>query len=254
MDKKKAEQEFHDRSFALNTRASLYSIYSVMKNGRATYLEEILSGCDGKVVLEYGCGSDGGDSFAIARKGGRVVGIDISPVAVSMAQRLAEEKNLAGRVRFAVNDAEKLDFPDGSFDMVVGSGILHHLELARSFAEIRRVLKPGGRAVFLEPLAYNPAIALYRLFTPSMRTSDEHPLNRRDIKIARRSLGQVRLRFYCMVSLVNVFLISSPALEKTLRVTDRIDEVLFKWVPPLRWLAWQALIVAVSPESPDPAQ
>ena len=249
MDKKTAEQEFHDQSFAHNTRASLYRFYSVMKNGRARYLEAILGDCRGKAVLEYGCGSDGSDSFTIARNGARVVGIDISPVAVSMSQRLAEEKELTRSVRFAVNDAERLQFPDGSFDMVVGSGILHHLDLDRSFSEIRRVLKPGGRAVFLEPLAYNPAIALYRLFTPSMRTRDEHPLKRRDITLLRRTFGEVHLTFYCMLSLLNVFMLSSPALEKTLRLTDRIDELLFRWVPPSRWLAWQVLIVAKSPAS-----
>ena len=247
MDKKQAEQEFHDQSFANNTRASLYRFYNVMKNGRARYLEAILGDCAGKAVLEYGCGSDGSDAFTLARHGARVVGVDISPVAVLMSQQLAEEKNLADRVRFAVSDAEKLDFSDATFDMVVGSGILHHLDLERSFAEIRRVLKPGGKAVFLEPLAYNPAIALYRVFTPSMRTRDEHPLRRRDITLARRSLGQVRLTFYCMISLVNVLLMSSSAPERALRVTDAIDQALFRWVLPLRWLAWQVLIVAETP-------
>jgi SAM-dependent methyltransferase len=74
-------------------------------------------------------------------------------------------------VRFLVMDAESLGFDEGSFDVVVGSGILHHLALRQS-----RVLRPDGCAVFVDPLGHNIFIRLYRKLTPSMRTADEHPL------------------------------------------------------------------------------
>src|SRR5208283_2307916 len=172
------EQEFHDQAFAQDVRRSIYKYYRVGKLARDCYLDEILNRCDGKLALEYGCGSDGSDSFTLARRGARVIGVDISPVAISESQFLAKEKGLEDKVSFLVCDAEKLDFEDGHFDIVVGSGILHHLDLKKSLHEIWRVLRPGGKAVFIEPLAHNPVIRLYRLITPSLRTRDEHPLVR----------------------------------------------------------------------------
>src|SRR3546814_4334755 len=55
-----------------------------------------------------------------------------------------------------------------------------------------RVLRPGGRAVFIEPLGLNPAIELYRRFTPSARTPDEHPLLRRDFRRFDAAFGSTR--------------------------------------------------------------
>src|SRR3546814_13720576 len=73
-------------------------------------------------------------------------------------------------------NAEAMDFPDDSFDLVFGSGIIHHLDIDRAFAEIARVLRPGGRAVFVEPPGLNPAIEIYRRLTPGAPPPAAHPL------------------------------------------------------------------------------
>ena len=62
----------------------------------------------------------------------------------------------------------------------------------RGAREIARTLKPGGTALFIEPLGHNPAHQLYRRMTPSMRTADEHPLLQSDLASARRHFGEVR--------------------------------------------------------------
>ena len=64
--------------------------------------------------------------------------------------------------------------------MIRGNSILHHLELEPALRELRRILAPGGRAVFVEPLAHNPLLRLGRALTPMARTEDEHPFTSAD--------------------------------------------------------------------------
>ncbi len=84
---------------------------------------------------------------------------DISPGMVSVLAGNAERLGLA--VRTARADAESLPFPDGSFDLVLGHAVLHHLpDLERAFAEFHRVLRPGGRIVFAgEPSRFGDRLA-----------------------------------------------------------------------------------------------
>jgi ubiquinone/menaquinone biosynthesis C-methylase UbiE len=63
-------------------------------------------------------------------------------------------------------NAEATTFPDNSFDLICGSSILHHLNLDKACAEIRRILRPDGGAVFIEPLGHNPLINMFRKLTP----------------------------------------------------------------------------------------
>src|SRR3954468_24791722 len=74
---------------------------------------------------------------------------DISPGMLATLERNAEQLKLA--VQTAACDAAELPFDDDSFDLVLGHAVLHHLpDLDRSFAEFRRVLKPGGTLFFAE--------------------------------------------------------------------------------------------------------
>src|SRR5947209_15585782 len=84
---------------------------------------------------------------------------DISP---GMLRTLASNASRLGLdVRTARADAEALPFPDGSFDLVIGHAVLHHLpNLGRAFAEFHRVLAPGGRIIFAgEPSRFGDRIA-----------------------------------------------------------------------------------------------
>lgn len=139
-------------------------------------------------MLEYGCGT-GSKAFALAHTGAHVVCIDISGVGVAEATARAERDGV--RADFVQMDAEALGYSFGAFDLVCGSGIFHHLDMERSLAEVRRVLKPEGTAVFYEPLGTNPIINLYRRLTPSMRTPDEHPLVPADFDLMRRHFREV---------------------------------------------------------------
>ena len=78
-------------------------------------------------------------------------------------------------------NVEKMSFKNNSFDAVVGCNVLHHVNIKKTAKEVKKVLKPNGIAVFAEPLAYNPAINIYRLLAHAVRTDEEHPLNNQDL-------------------------------------------------------------------------
>jgi SAM-dependent methyltransferase len=101
----------------------------------------------GLKVLEIGCGL-GTDGAQFAKAGADYTGIDLTDAAIELAQKRFELFNLPGK--FQTADAEKLDFPNDSFDLVYSHGVLHHTpDPARAVSEIHRVLRPGGRAVVM---------------------------------------------------------------------------------------------------------
>jgi len=98
-------------------------------------------------VLEVGCGL-GTDGAQFAKAGADYTGIDLTDAAVDLARRRFELFQLPGAFRVA--DAEHLDFPDNSFDLVYSHGVLHHTpDTAAAVREVHRVLRPGGKAVVM---------------------------------------------------------------------------------------------------------
>jgi SAM-dependent methyltransferase len=98
-------------------------------------------------VLEIGCGM-GTDGAQFAKAGANYTGIDLTDAAVELARKRFEVSGLKGEFRVA--DAERLDFPDESFDLVYSHGVLHHTpDIEAAVREIHRVLKPGGRAIVM---------------------------------------------------------------------------------------------------------
>lgn len=108
-------------------------------------------------VLEIGCGT-GRNSFLLAQKAGLdVLGTDLCVPFIEEARQRYELPNL----RYDVLDFNRAtEFEGRTFDAIVGNGILHHLyhQLGTALANMRRLLKPRGRIVFLEPNLYNPYI------------------------------------------------------------------------------------------------
>lgn len=106
---------------------------------------EALMSCgelQGRPVLEIGCGM-GLHSEMLARAGARLVSIDLSPTSIESTRERFRLKGLSADIRQM--DAESLDFPDGSFDMVWSWGVIHHSSrTGRIVGEIARVLRPGG--------------------------------------------------------------------------------------------------------------
>ncbi len=245
---KRTEREFFDHSFTTGARRRVWKYYALTRSSQDRYRQLLGEVADGARLLEYGCGT-GSQSFALAPRCRQVVGIDISPEAIRLATRRARQEGLAN-CRFLVMDAERMSLPDASFDLICGSGILHHLDVDAAVAELARVLHPRGRAVFLEPLGHNLALNLFRRLTPSLRTPDEHPLVRRDLTRLRDRFGLVGIDFFHLVSFLSLPLLATPLFHRARIWLETVDRGLFAVAPALGPLAWYAVIRLERPLGP----
>lgn len=109
----------------------------------------------GARVLEVGSG-DGEFTKRIAKPGLEIVATDITPLVVKKGRGFVKKKN----VRFKVEDATNLSFKSGSFDLVCGISILHHVDIKKAIEEAFRVLKKNGQVFFTEPNLLNPHVFL----------------------------------------------------------------------------------------------
>jgi len=121
----------------------------------------------GESVLDVGCGTGGVTIPAKLRvgKNGRAAGIDPAPEMIAIARKKASRTGL--EIDFRVDMIESLPFPDGAFDAVTSSLMMHHLPAPvqiKGLAEIRRVLKPGGRLLIADMMRPSPSF-LKRFFT-----------------------------------------------------------------------------------------
>jgi len=201
-ERQRREREFHDRWAADVDPRSLDPAHlaECPTTPETTWALRQMGELRGKRVLDLGCGY--GETTAwLAIQGARVDAVDISPRMVEVSRALAERVGVADRVTFHVAPGEQLPFVDGSFDAAFGHDVLHHLDLERGRDEIRRVLNPGSRAVFVEPLGHNPVINLFRDRSPETRTPDEVPLRFRDFERLGRGFRSLRHREFQGVTL-----------------------------------------------------
>lgn len=249
-DRKQRERAFHNDAFSGSKRSSLDRFYSISSSTKRYFERVLLSHvAPGSEVLEIGCGVEE-TSILLARAGANVTAIDISDVAVATAEAQAREAGVGERARFIRMDAEHLDFPAASFNLVCGVGILHHLSLGSAYPEVARVLRSTGVAVFIEPLGHNPLINAFRRRTPQYRTPDEHPLLISDLELAASFFGSVSTKYFHLFGLLAVPLSRTPLFQPARATFHALDQALFDKVPALRRYAWQAVItLAHSPSA-----
>ena len=228
MDRLDSEQAFHDTQ--ARDRAATFE----REPGRLVFSDndyldhetwvrpafDSLGDLRGLNVLDFGCGH-GMAAVVLARRGATVTAFDLSPGYVAEAQRRAEANGVS--VRFIVANGEQLPFADSSFDRIWGSAILHHLDLLRAGAEMRRVLCPGGIGVFCEPWGGNPLLNFARrqLHYPGKeRTPDEAPLRPRDVARLRRYFPKLEVQGHQLFSMLRRVLRTGP-LTRRLEVCDK---------------------------------
>jgi arsenite methyltransferase len=115
----------------------------------------------GERVLDLGCGA-GTDSLVAAQmvgQTGQVTGLDMTPEMLAKARASTAELGTAN-VEFVEGEAERLPFPDESFDVVISNGVIDLVpDKEAVFSEIVRVLKPGGRIQVADVTIQNPVSA-----------------------------------------------------------------------------------------------
>lgn len=129
--------------------------------------------------------------------------------------------------------AEQIDYLDASFDRVFGRAVLHHLDMTRAPAELARVLKPGGRAVFIEPLSENPLLDFIRDYVPYPQKKS--PKGHRGItyamieEAATHFAHTAKQEFYITAMLNRAF-----GHNVAITPLEAFDRLLVRYVPPAR--------------------
>lgn len=170
------EEEFWDK-FAkslkeISVEPGVYESHAIQEIGNI----------QGKKVLDCGVGTGLG-SLLLSQKRAKVFGFDVSLCMLSIA------KSRVNEAKFFKMKAECLGFKDEQFDAVFGIHLLHHTNISESIPEIYRVLKRGGKAVFVENFGFNPLLNFCRnhivgkFGIPKYGTPNEHPLVRKDLRL-----------------------------------------------------------------------
>jgi SAM-dependent methyltransferase len=226
---------------SLKLQSRFFHVFECPNSARSErYLDEVTTRyAKGKDMLDYGCYNGWMLPRFLQMGPASITGLDISEAAIAKARA-----EYGDRAKFFTGDAHAMPFPNDSFDVVVGRGILHHLDLDLALKEIRRVLRPGGKAIFVEPLADNPGAKLLRAITPKARTRDEKPLTRSDIEHADALFGGSSHFFLNLVSVPVAMLTSLTPLTPNnilLRIADRVDLMLVR--TPLKFWMRSAVLV-----------
>ena len=141
----------------------------------------------GKQVLDVGCGA-GTDLVRFARGGAIVTGVDLAASAIALAKQNFAQQGLAADLREA--DGEHLPFADGSFDFVFAHGVVQYTASDQTLvAECRRVLKPGGVALFQVYNRVSWLNALSKVMKVPLEHEDAPVLKRYSASEFRRLLG-----------------------------------------------------------------
>jgi ubiquinone/menaquinone biosynthesis C-methylase UbiE len=239
LDRKQADEAADRKRQELDMHANR-KWYSVNRSSFDYVRNWIIREANGKVFLDYACG-DGSNALLAARSGAALsVGLDISDESVRNARNAAAAQGLTDRCWYVQGDCEATEFPDESFDTIICSGMLHHLDLNLAYPELKRILKPGGRILCVEALHHNPLIAAYRKRTPHMRTQweAEHILGVEDALKARRWFSLGEMRFWHLAVLGAVAFYKTPVFGVLRAIGEGVDAVILR-IPGLRRMAWQ---------------
>ncbi len=149
-------------------------------------------------VLEVGVGT--GKNLRYYPAGAEVTAIDISPGMLAQARRRAAR--LGSSAALHLGDVQHLDFPDGSFDAVVASFTFCSVpDPVRGLAEIRRVLRPGGRLLLLEHV-----LSMGVMLRPLMRLMSPLPFYIWGARIDRETVINVHRAGFESVEVQNLLL------------------------------------------------
>lgn len=195
-------------------------------------VSEFLGDLRGKHVLEVGCGL-GAISVLLAKSQARVTAFDLSLNSVIRTRERAQANDVADRARVAAAAGEALPFADASFDLILGKAILHHLDAELGAPELYRVLKPDGRAAFVEPMGMNPLLRFARAYVPYPKKNPrgaDRPLSYREIHRWGSEFRYFQFREIQLLSMLERGL----GFGRPLKWLRHMDEVLLSRAPYLR--------------------
>ena len=255
-DRKREEAEFHDQYRAghvneqhgTSSNHRFYEAASIVSDYRDAWVKK-WAGVAPATFLDFACG-DGLLTIQAAAAGAKAaLGIDISEISVRNAAETAARAGVSDRARFLQRDCEDTGLPSNAFSACLCYGMLHHLDLTRAFPELNRIMRPGGRVLCVEALAYNPVIQLYRNRTPHLRTDWEkkHILSMREVRFAKQWFNVENVRFFLMASPLATFLPAGPVRKGGIALAHLVDSVATR-IPGLQLWSWQFAFELVKPQ------
>jgi len=131
-------------------------------------------------ILDVACGSGWVTAGLLQNKNVlncRFHAFDISPDGPEMLARFTRSVKSSNRLELSIQNAEAMTFGDATFDVIIGSSVLHHFDAFESFlSDCRRILKPGGVAIFGEPFAIGYGLGAAALLIAQRQLGTHHEL------------------------------------------------------------------------------
>ncbi len=260
------EEVFHDQ-WASETDISKIDVIKICEAATSPeirYIRASIPNLKGKKLLDVGSGL-GEVSVYFALQGAQVTAVDISENMLRCTADLAKRYGVT--VRTHKTALETLTLPDGElFDVIYAGNIFHHVDIEAALKALKKHLKPDGALVSWDPVAYNPAINVYRKMAMDVRTVDEHPLTLKDIKIFKRHFTDVKTRWFWLTTL-SIFIYMAlvqkrnPGKERYWKVVvdeadrwknpysflEKIDRGLLTLLPFLKLWCWNVVIISKKP-------
>ena len=264
-ERKAAEETFHNQ-WAASERATRINVRQ--RNEACTapemrHLRKTLGDLRGKSLLDIGCGL-GEASVYFALEGAHVTATDVSPGMCDATRRLAQAEGVT--VETHLSAAEDLQLGDRQFDIIYVGNTLHHVDIATTLDRLLPHLRDDGIFASWDPVAYNPLINIYRRVATQVRTADEHPLRLRDIRSVASRFTTADVRWFWLGTLsifVCMVLVQwrNPNRERFWKTVideadrwrwlyvplEKFDTFALAWLPFLRPLCWNVVIVGRHP-------
>lgn len=180
-------------------------------------------------ILEIGCGM-GKYTFNLLKKNYKITALDLSPYLISQFEKYNNNRYL-----IKLYNCDILNSPEvivEKFDNIIGFMVLHHIHnLPLSFQAMRKLLKPGGRLIFLEPNAWNPLYYLQIAFTPGMNWKSEKRVTKMREKIIKAAsalagFNNIKIKKFGFF----------PPFIKNTKLGDRVEKIILKikFLDPIR--------------------
>lgn len=256
------ERAFHD-NWAGQTDLTEIRVLEAFENITAQenrFILSLMGNLKGLKILDIGAGL-GESSVYFGLQGAKVTACDISQDMLNRSRALATSYGI--KISTLLNSSsENFDFGEDQFDIVYGANVLHHIGSIRPLlAAVKRALVPQGRFFFIDPLAYNPAINVYRRLATSVRTEDEQPLRFSDLKYFFELFENIHHREFWLTTLLiffKYFLIDrvDPNADRYWKRMLKEDPEKIRWwfkplqslddillrLPFFRFLAWNIVV------------
>ena len=196
--------------------------------------------CKDKVILDYGC-RNGIHAEFLARTGAKkVIGIDLSEKSLEIARKRES------RVKFLKMDCEKMDFPEGYFDVIFDGQTFSSLDLRLAYPELARVLKPEGVLIGIETFGYNPIANLKRKINKmtGKRTTwaAEHIFQMKDLAEAEKYFNKIETYFFHPISCLVFPFLNLPGGKILLKFLEKVDKF-FLYFSFLRKYAFKVVFI-----------